>query len=376
MAINGKSQSVMPSRTKRVACVCLFPTARDKTVTERTLEMAAAPRKSSIGNARRGIQKAHIPYRGDNPAVGKKTGIAVRNVERKSDGFEPFEEVMQQADKRTPPPLAKARKRKKSVAREEDRVDENGEMSMELDNSTQMSEHIPPAHLLLLTGPMPYFENARRISTPNISRVLSTSRIVTRTPETNFDTVPSPRPRSLSRRSIGGTGAGPSRLSKVSSARHSSPEFDAIDNALHNRDDTNGISHARFSLPPSSPQDASFMQMDQDDDDDEGNEPFQEPEVPHVPEEPEEELSSRSKSKQNKEKASKPAKKKAREEEPNDVASPTYDDPPEPAPQEEQSPEPDPAPKMQKGKNKAVQDGSNSMVERTRNRSKKENRRR
>ena len=104
--------------------------------------MAAAQRKSSIGTARRGIQKAHIPYRGDNPAVGKKTGIAVRNVERKSDGFEPFEEVMQQADKRTPPPLAKARKRKKSVVREEDHVDENGEMSMELDNSTHTYEPI------------------------------------------------------------------------------------------------------------------------------------------------------------------------------------------------------------------------------------------
>ena len=256
----------MASKTKRVASFVCFP--RPETRRKRTVEMAAAPRKSSIGNARRGIQKAHIPYRGDNPAVGKKTGIAVRNVERKSDGFEPFEEVMQQADKRTPPPLAKARKRKKPVVREEDHVDENGEMSMELDNSTQMSEHIPPAHLsLFLTGPMPYFENARRISTPNISRVLSTSRIVTRTPETNFDNVPSPRPRSLSRRSIGGSGAGPSRLSKVSSVRHSSPEFDAIDNALHNRNDANDINHARFSLPPSSPQNASFTQMDQDDDD-------------------------------------------------------------------------------------------------------------
>lgn len=373
MAINGKSTRVMASKTKRVASFVCFP--RPETRRKRTVEMAAAPRKSSIGNARRGIQKAHIPYRGDNPAVGKKTGIAVRNVERKSDGFEPFEEVMQQADKRTPPPLAKARKRKKPVVREEDHVDENGEMSMELDNSTQMSEHIPPAHLsLFLTGPMPYFENARRISTPNISRVLSTSRIVTRTPETNFDNVPSPRPRSLSRRSIGGTGAGPSRLSKMSSVRHSSPEFDAIDNALHNRDDTNGISHARFSLPPSSPQNASFTQMDQDDDD-EGNEPFQEPEVPDVPEESEEEPLSRAQSKQNKEKASKPAKKKAREEEPNDVASPTYDDPPEREPEEERSPEPEPAPRMKKGKHKAVQDVSNTMVERPRHRSKKENRR-
>ena len=47
--------------------------------------------------------KAHIPYRGDNPEVGKKTGIAVQHVARRSDGFEPFEQVLQQANGRTPP---------------------------------------------------------------------------------------------------------------------------------------------------------------------------------------------------------------------------------------------------------------------------------
>ena len=104
-----------------------------------TLSLAAAStmptsaRKSSVGTTRRGLQKAHIPYRGDNPEVGKKTGITVQHVDRKSDGFEPFEEVIQQADKRTPP-KAKGRKRKKPLP-VFDVDDENGEMSMELDDS-------------------------------------------------------------------------------------------------------------------------------------------------------------------------------------------------------------------------------------------------
>lgn len=96
--------------------------------------MSTSARKSSIGGARRGPQKAHIPYRGDNPEVGKKTGIAVRHVERKSDGFEPFEEIMQQADKRTPP-KPKGRKKKSTIPVLDQDLDEDGEMSMELDDS-------------------------------------------------------------------------------------------------------------------------------------------------------------------------------------------------------------------------------------------------
>jgi len=96
--------------------------------------MPTPARKSSIGAARRGPQKAHIPYRGDNPEVGKKTGIAVQHVERKSDGFEPFEEIMEQADKRTPP-KPKGRKKKSFASVQEAEPDEDGEMSMELDES-------------------------------------------------------------------------------------------------------------------------------------------------------------------------------------------------------------------------------------------------
>lgn len=57
----------------------------------------------------------------------------MRHVERKSDGFEPFEEIMEQADKRTPP-KPKGRNRKSSVPIQEDESDEDGEMSMELDD--------------------------------------------------------------------------------------------------------------------------------------------------------------------------------------------------------------------------------------------------
>lgn len=99
-----------------------------------TTPMPSSARKSSIGGARRGIQKAHIPYRGDNPEVGKKTGIGIAHVERMSDGFEPFEEILQQADKR-PPPKLKTRKKSIPAVQQQEYDDEDGEMSMELDDS-------------------------------------------------------------------------------------------------------------------------------------------------------------------------------------------------------------------------------------------------
>lgn len=94
--------------------------------------MPTTPRKSSLGAQRRGSTKPHIPYRGDNVEVGKKTGIAVQRVERKSDGFEPFEELMQQADKRTPPQRKDKRRKQSLPAMDEE--DEDGEMSMEVES--------------------------------------------------------------------------------------------------------------------------------------------------------------------------------------------------------------------------------------------------
>jgi len=98
--------------------------------------MPTSTRKSSLGNLRRGPQKAHIPYRGDNPEVGKKTGIAVQHVERKSDGFEPFDELIQAADGLTPP-QRKARKNSLAAGRLQDDYDddEDGEQSMQIDST-------------------------------------------------------------------------------------------------------------------------------------------------------------------------------------------------------------------------------------------------
>jgi centromere protein C len=96
--------------------------------------MPTSARKSSVGPAsRRGPQKPHVPYR-ESVEIGKKTGIAVEHVQRKSDGFEPFEDVIGQADKRTPPKV-KNTKKKRLVSPIYEDEDEDGEMSMEMDDS-------------------------------------------------------------------------------------------------------------------------------------------------------------------------------------------------------------------------------------------------
>ncbi|KIM48672.1 hypothetical protein M413DRAFT_437856 [Hebeloma cylindrosporum] len=170
--------------------------------------MPTSARKSSVGGARRGPQKAHVPYRGDNPEVGKKTGITVQHVERKSDGFEPFEELLQQADGRTPP---RPKGRKKSLAmmgrHDEDYDEEDGEMSMQIDSPVQ--------HLV----------NMRPPTTPTTSaRSRSSIRPVARTSDVDFDKIPSPRPLNSTQRSSRNAGPGPSSLSKFTRARESTPD--------------------------------------------------------------------------------------------------------------------------------------------------------
>lgn len=100
--------------------------------------MPAAARKSSVGNVRRAPQK-YVPYRADDFQHGKKTGIAVGYVDH-TDEFEPFEQVILQADQRTPfRPQGTRKKRglKTPVVVQEqyDDDDENGMRSMELDDS-------------------------------------------------------------------------------------------------------------------------------------------------------------------------------------------------------------------------------------------------
>ncbi|KXN91457.1 Centromere protein 3 [Leucoagaricus sp. SymC.cos] len=218
--------------------------------------MPSSARKSSIGTARRNIQKAHIPYRGDNPEVGKKTGIAVGHVDRMSDGFEPFEEVMQQADKRTPP---RPKRKKKSVPAVQQPAfdEEDGEMSMDIDDS-----------------PVRYLSNARIPSTPTL-RNTSGNRPVARSSAVDFDDIPSPRPRSSVSRVAK---AGPSSLSKNVTVRDVEPDSDS-DNELadygdYNNDmDINGMNgdyDPQDSPPPtsppqvSSPRRKSFAQIAED----------------------------------------------------------------------------------------------------------------
>ena len=120
-------------QTTPSASRCSFPTVNFKPPSE----MPKTPKSSLGGTSRRGPLKAHIPYRGDNPGVGKKTGITVQHVERQSDGFEPFEEVLQQADGRTPPRPKKRRKSLSAAAHqdEDEYGDDGGEESMQLDST-------------------------------------------------------------------------------------------------------------------------------------------------------------------------------------------------------------------------------------------------
>ncbi|KAH7929654.1 hypothetical protein BV22DRAFT_1002305 [Leucogyrophana mollusca] len=196
-------------------------------------------RKSSIGT-RRGPPKRHIPYRADDLGLGKKTGIAVGYVDRNSDEFEPFDELMKQVDNRTPPRV-NARKKRKSVAITpvlEEQFDEYGEMSMELAESNQGS-------------PLNYFTNQPLY--PPSARKVGSSRPIARTSDIDYDQVPSPRPRwaALSSRRSLANGAGPSLLSKSHSALE--PDYD-LDEEIPEFDD--------YHAPETeSPRRTSFTQM-------------------------------------------------------------------------------------------------------------------
>lgn len=99
------------------------------------LRQSTDRRKSSLGT-RRGPPRQHIPFRADDLARGKKTGMAVAYVDRNSDEFEPFEQVIKQADNRSPPRI-KSKKKRVSIAPPVAEIDEDGEMSMELTESEQ-----------------------------------------------------------------------------------------------------------------------------------------------------------------------------------------------------------------------------------------------
>ncbi|KAL4067832.1 Mif2/CENP-C like-domain-containing protein [Scleroderma yunnanense] len=164
--------------------------------------MPREPRKSSLGT-RRGPPRQHIPFRADDLARGKKTGIAVQYVDRNSDEFEPFAEVMKQADNRTPPRIKSKKRRSSFVNPVRDDVDEDGEMSMDLAESNQGS-------------PLAYFTNANPAYVQNNARRVSSFRPAPRTSLVDYDQVPSPRhrPSALSARIQMANGAGPSSHAK------------------------------------------------------------------------------------------------------------------------------------------------------------------
>lgn len=65
--------------------------------------------------------------------------MAVAYVDRNSDEFEPFEQVIKQADNRSPPRI-KSKKKRVSIAPPVEDADEDGEMSMDLAESEQQQQ--------------------------------------------------------------------------------------------------------------------------------------------------------------------------------------------------------------------------------------------
>ncbi|OSD08443.1 hypothetical protein PYCCODRAFT_1429509 [Trametes coccinea BRFM310] len=233
--------------------------------------MPASARKSSLGNLRRGPQK-YIPYRADDYQHGKKTGIAVGYVDRMSDEFEPFEKVISQADNRTPfrPNVNRKKRGPKTpvvVHEEPEEDDEDGEMSMELDDSVPNS-------------PSAYFRHTRVNSiTSSVQRVGSSSRPVAHTSDVDFDEVPSPRasPSYTSRKSLPHNrsihSSRPSRLSQSTIPQEDDDDGSSVDGGLGDYggyDDQmdEDVDHTQQSTRTPrngmTPRRSSFTQMDQE----------------------------------------------------------------------------------------------------------------
>ncbi|KAJ7841776.1 Mif2/CENP-C like-domain-containing protein [Mycena leptocephala] len=204
--------------------------------------MPPSARKSSVGAARRANQKSHVPYRGDDPMVGRKTGISVQPIARGSDGFEPFDELMGQINEEHAP--TRPRKKKKSSIREDDEDDEDGELSMDVDS------------------PIQNYSNTRPPNTPR------TARPISRTSEVDFDQVPSPRPNGSARRTTG-----PSRLGAQELLDQDEEEEDYGDGSGGSGgggfDDYGAQDDYSGAHPGDSPRQLSFTEMDTRDDDDE-----------------------------------------------------------------------------------------------------------
>ncbi|KAK7051277.1 mitotic fidelity of chromosome transmission-related protein [Paramarasmius palmivorus] len=212
-----------------------------------------APRRSSTGT-RRGPPKPHVPFRGENHNVAKRTGVTIQQTEVGSDGFEPFEDVFKQADTLTPYQVKGKKKRKESLPQDDlyDEDDGGGEEDMEIDMKIDQ-------------GPMHYIANVRQPTSPKVSRV-STSRLraVARTRSDLYDTIPSPHrdsPARLSRSAV--TYAGTSRFSIPDTSYND--EGYSMDISITN----GGIG---FSQRTPSPHNRSFNDLDRDDEEEEEEE--------------------------------------------------------------------------------------------------------
>ncbi|THH12011.1 hypothetical protein EW145_g281 [Phellinidium pouzarii] len=219
-------------------------------------------RKSSVDNSRRTL-KAHIPYRADDLTQGKKTGVNVREVDRRSDGFESFGEVLNQADVFTPPHV-RARRRNHHSTSPVTEYDENGEMSMELDDSN-------------IDSPNVYFNRTPRPSAPSSANRSAVSlHAANRSSYIDYDRVPSPRASSSQRirsqpnGSITPNARLKSNLSQQTVIPSSPDDDDDNDNGDSFGDILGG--NDNFDYDPPAPDDSSspakrtsFTEMDQDD---------------------------------------------------------------------------------------------------------------
>ncbi|KAF9034417.1 hypothetical protein BDZ89DRAFT_1157975 [Hymenopellis radicata] len=170
----------------------------------------------------------HLPRSHQTRSTEQRTGVLIREVERQSDGFEDFGDLMQQVDPRTPPLKRRKRKQSEPQPEQEPEFDEDGEKSMEIDES-----------------PLRYIQTSKPASSSR--RVGSSSRPVARTSDVDFDEVPSPRPQSV-------RGARTPRPSRLSQTIARGEFFDDEPMDIPNGQDD-------FDSPPH----ASFQDMDQDD---------------------------------------------------------------------------------------------------------------
>nr|GAT42702.1 predicted protein [Mycena chlorophos] len=143
--------------------------------------------QSSVGpgGRRTGIDKAHVPFRGNDPSVGRKTGIPIQEVARNSDGFEDFNGFLDQQYVGVEAPTQRKTKGKAKAKKGKD-------VDQEMDDDDD-----PDDAMDVVDSPV---QNIRPPNTPRLSRP---SARASRVSQVDFDEVPSPRPLSHRRSTPG-----------------------------------------------------------------------------------------------------------------------------------------------------------------------------